>query len=236
MTASDRLRPRRPRGYFLRAAVAVVATAVAAATATAVPQASAVSAEAKPVIFVHGFKGSTKTDWSVMAEEFRDNGYTSLWEFTYSSTKSNRTIAEEFSEAVDYVKSETGAERVGVVTHSMGGLNTRWYLKFLGGTDNVSSWVSLGGPNHGTNWAYGCFYTACFEMRPGSNFLTTLNEGDETPGPVDYGTWWSPCDGIIDPTDSVLLDGAKNTKTECIGHNELPRDEVVAGQVVDFVS
>ncbi|MQA24654.1 MAG: lipase, partial [Micromonosporaceae bacterium] len=109
-----------------------------------------------------------------------------------------------------------------------------WYLKFLGGTSKVDAWVSLGGPNHGTNWAYGCWWQACYDMRPGSEFLNTLNAGDETPGYVRYGTWWSPCDGIINPDESVLLSGATNTRTACIGHNSLPTDRTVARQVVSF--
>ena len=85
----------------------------------------------------------------------------------------------------------------------MGSLNSRWYIKFLGGEAKVDDWVSLGGPNHGTETANFCFSTSCVEMRVGSKFLGELNAGDETPGTVNYGTWWSPCDEIINPDSSV---------------------------------
>ncbi len=187
-----------------------------------------------PVIFVHGFKGEIKTDWSVLVEEFRNAGASSLWEFTYYSPQSNKTTAKELADAVDYVRSRTGAAKVDIVTHSMGGLNSRWYVKFLDGRSEVDAWVSLGGPNHGTNWAYACWYQACYEMRPGSEFLTTLNAGDETPGHVRHATWWSPCDEIINPDESVIVSGAVNTKTGCISHNSIPTNRTVAGQVVAF--
>ena len=65
----------------------------------------------------------------------------------------------------------------------MGSLNTRYYLKNLGGTEKVDDWVSLGGPNHGTTSANICCEASCVEMRIESTFLRELNREDETPGP-----------------------------------------------------
>ncbi|SCG45704.1 esterase/lipase family protein [Micromonospora halophytica] len=218
------------------ARLTALAASVLVAVVTAVFGAAAPAAATprNPVIFVHGFLGEVKTDWSVLVEEFRKEGVTSLWEFTYWSPQSNKTTAQELAKAVDSVLAQTGAAKVDIVTHSMGGLNSRWYLKFLGGTSKVDAWVSLGGPNHGTGWAYACWVQACYDMRPGSGLLTTLNAGDETPGSVRYATWWSPCDGIINPDSSVILSGATNTKTGCIGHNSIPTNRTVAAQVVGF--
>jgi triacylglycerol lipase len=52
---------------------------------------------------------------------------------------------------------------------------------------------------------------------------------------VNYGTWWSPCDEVINPDESVILTGAANTQTACLGHSELRTDATVYGQVRDFV-
>jgi triacylglycerol lipase len=102
----------------------------------------------------------------------------------------------------------------------MGGLSSRYYLKNLGGQAKVDDWVSLAGPNHGTSTAYFCFSTACSEMRPGSSFLNALNSVDETPGTtVNYGTFWSNCDEVINPDSSVLLSGATNTGVGCLSHS-----------------
>jgi triacylglycerol lipase len=130
----------------------------------------------------------------------------------------------------------TGASRVDIVAHSMGSLSTRWYLKFLsGGLTKVDEWVSLGGPNHGTDAAITCSTPSCIEMRPGSTFLTQLNSGDESPGAVRYGTWWSPCDLTINPDASVSVAGATNTETACLGHSDLYNNTAVYTQVRDFV-
>ena len=72
-------------------------------------------------------------------------------------------------------------------------------------------------------------------MQYASPFLTTLNEGDETPGAVSYGTFWSPCDEVINPDTSTILSGATNTQVGCLGHLSLLGSESVYRQVRDFV-
>jgi len=137
---------------------------------------------------------------------------------------------------VDRILVRTGAKQVAIVGHSEGGMMPRYYIKFLGGESKLDDWVSLGGPNHGTETANVCFSTSCVEMRIGSTFLKELNAGDETPGAVNYGTWWSPCDEIINPHTSVSLTGATNTETECISHAALTTNEKVFKGVREFVN
>ncbi len=199
--------------------------------------APAASASAQdPILFVHGWSGNA-SNWSVMIARFQADGYPAshLRAFTYNSAQSNVTTASVVASEVNQLKAATGAAKVDVVTHSMGGLSSRYYLKNLGGDVKVDEWVSLGGPNHGTDTANFCFSTACTEMRVGSSFLTALNSGDETPGITTYRTWWSPCDEVINPDSSVALSGATNTQTACISHSALHEDAAVYAQVRDFV-
>jgi len=215
------------RKFFL----AVALTAVAA-TAPAVS-----AAAAEPILFVHGWN-SSGTVWNTMIGRFQADGWTPAQtnNWSYNTAQSNVTTAGQLSTKVDQILSATGASKVDIVTHSMGGLSSRYYLKNLGGTAKVDEWVSLGGPNHGTATAYLCFWnTSCFEMQPGSSFLNALNSGDETPGAVNYGTWWSPCDEVINPDSSVPLTGATNTQTACMGHSALYGDLTVYNQVRNFV-
>lgn len=170
-----------------------------------------------PIVFVHGWNGDS-WNWHDFRGRFTDDGFTHLYAWDYDHRLSNATIAGQLSDYIDQVLAETGADRVDIVTHSMGGLSSRYYLKNLGGTANVDDWVSIGGPNHGTYWAWGCYDTSCGEMRPGSHFLGALNAGDDTPGQVHYATFWSSCDEVIDPDSSVLLSGASNTWVGCVGH------------------
>jgi triacylglycerol esterase/lipase EstA (alpha/beta hydrolase family) len=191
-----------------------------------------------PILFVHGWSGSS-SNWSTMISRFEKDGWTKsqLRAYSYNTSQSNKTTAETIVKSeVEKLLKETKATKVDIIAHSMGSLNSRWYIKYVsGGEANVDDWVSLGGPNHGTSAANACFSTSCVEMRQGSTFLSELNAGDETPGAVNYGTWWSPCDEFINPDSSVPLSGATNTETACISHLGLLSDETVYKGVREFV-
>lgn len=219
-----------------RRLVAFVSAIALCITATALAPASSLAKD--PILFVHGWSENSSL-WNTMIANFEKDGYakSELSAYTYNTSTSNKTLAEtEVKSRVEALKKATGATKVDIIAHSMGSLNSRWYIKFVsGGEANVDDWVSLGGPNHGTETANFCFSTACTEMRVGSKFLGELNAGDETPGTVNYGTWWSPCDEIINPDSSVALTGATNTKTACISHVALTSDKTVYEQVREFV-
>ncbi|WP_258018163.1 hypothetical protein [Streptomyces noursei] len=53
---------------------------------------------------------------------------------------------------------------------------------------------------------------------------------------MKYATWWSPCDEQILPHSSTPLDGALNTRTACLKHNDLLGDVTVFQQVRSFLS
>ena len=216
----------------LAAFVSAMAICVSAAALT-----PAASFAVDPILFVHGYT-RTASDWKTMIGRFEKDGWkkSQLSAYSYNTSQSNKTTAENIVKSeVEKLLSSTGAAKVDIVAHSMGSLNTRWYIKFLGGESKVDDWVSLGGPNHGTTFANFCFSASCIEMRQNSTFLNELNAGDETPGAVNYGTWWSPCDEIINPDSSVSLSGATNTETACITHQNLLQDETVYAQVREFV-
>ena len=206
----------------------------------------------QPVIFIHGNSDKAigtgtagQSGWTASVDFFLSKGYktselyattwgpadASLSAYQYHS-KTNVMKVRKFIEAV---KAYTGATKVDVVTHSMGGLSSRYYAKNLGGDARIDAWVSLGGPNHGTQSAVFCFTTSCVEMRPNSTFLKNLNAVDETPGLPRYATWWSDCDGVISPASSTPISGATNTKTACLSHSALYSDVTVYGQVRGYV-
>jgi triacylglycerol lipase len=212
---------------------------VLAALSGAAPEGASAQAAQDPIVFVHGWNSSSSA-WNTMIDRFVAAGVprNRMLAITYNSNQSNGTIANQVRDAVASLRASTGAARVDIVTHSMGGLSGRYYLKNLGGTAVVDEWVSLGGPNHGTNFAYACypFSAGCRDMIPGSSFLDALNATDETPGSVRYGTFWSSCDEVINPDSSVLLSGATNTGVGCLGHSALRTDAGVFTQVRNFIA
>lgn len=225
----------------LGAATGSVVLAVTAGLGGATAPPAAAAGDHDPILFVHGFGGNGDR-WSTMVDRFEADGWSPdrLFTISYDSTKSNADIALDVRDAVDDIRASTGAAEVDIVAMSMGGLNTRHYMKFLGGAAVVDDYVSLAGPNHGTTTAsllcLGGGNATCNEMKPGSAFLTTLNSGDETPGEATYGTFWSPCDSMINPDSSVSLAGAANTRVGCISHADFLTDPGVYGLVRHFVA
>jgi triacylglycerol lipase len=220
----------------MRRVTFVVAATITMLTALLAPTAPVQAAGHEPIVFVHGWNSSGAT-WNTMKSRFAADGWSTseLNAWTYDTAQSNVTTASQLSTFIDNVRARTGAAEVDLVTHSMGGLSSRYYLKNLASGGKVDEWVSLGGPNHGTTSANSCFDTSCFEMRRGSTFLTHLNAGDETPGAFGYGTFWSRCDGVIWPADSTVLSGAVNTDVGCVTHGALLTNAGVYTQVRSFV-
>lgn len=145
-----------------------------------------------PVILVHGWFAQP-SDLGTMGDSLRQAGYP-----VYLASipgQDNITNAHFIAHLVDRVLRETGADHVDLVSHSMGGLSTRYYVKFLGGAAVVDDYVSMGAPQYGLP-------SACLlllddlgaQMCPSSAFLAQLNAGDDTPGSVSYTTMWSTQD------------------------------------------
>jgi RHS repeat-associated protein len=190
-----------------------------------------------PVLFIHGY-GSDGSIWNKMKQRFREAGYTDdeLLDISYDSSHRNERIAEEdVAPAVQELLERTGASKVDMVTHSMGGFNSRYYIKFLGGDQYVDDWVSLGGPHHGVWQSELCFWGTCEQLQGGSEFLKNLNAGDETPGDVSYYTFSSGHDWVARP-ESVRLEGAVNTDVKTGGgHSDYYDDDRVIGMVLEAV-
>jgi triacylglycerol lipase len=190
-----------------------------------------------PVLFVHGWNANSTT-WTTMVGRFKADGYTDaeLANWSYNTAQSNKVTAQLIARKVDSIFAATGATRVDIVTHSMGALSARYYVRNLGGDGKVDALVTLGGTNHGTNTALFCGQTSCVEMRPNSTFLKALNTAPEAFGTPRYATWWSPCDEVISPRSSALITGATNAQTACLKHGQLHEDATVYGQVRAWVA
>ncbi|WP_327179677.1 lipase [Streptomyces sp. NBC_01335] len=241
--------PRRVLGV-LAAAAAAFALFSSASTAGAADSASAPAASVSrsasaqvlststPVVFVHGYTGNA-SNWVTAKSVFQLNGWSSsnLFAYEYNSYGNNITNAQGLATFVNNVKAQTGASKVAIVNHSMGGLVSQYYLKVLGGNTSVSHLASIAGANHGTTYAGACLiYTTCQQMYPGSSFISQITSGDETPGTTKYATWYSACDGIILPYTSTKLDGATNNNVVCQTHIGYLTDTVVLGQIAKFVA
>ncbi|SCL37274.1 Lipase (class 2) [Micromonospora rhizosphaerae] len=191
-----------------------------AATGGTDVEAIAVAADANPVIVVGGLIG-VSIAYEPIAARLRADGFrVSIYQLPDLGFGDIRESARALSSYVDQVRAATGAARVDLVTHSEGGLVSRWYVKFLGGADVVDRYISLGSPQQGTYVANILNFVglgscagvvACQQMSIGSDLLTALNGGDDTPGAVRWTTVRTWQDELVRPVgNAALSDGATN--------------------------
>lgn len=91
--------------------------------------------------------------------------------------------AERIAQAVERLKAKTGASRVDLVAHSMGGLAGRYYLLKMGGVANVRRFITVATPHMGTNWASLFVMTQSVkDMKPGNPLLEELAGAEKIRG------------------------------------------------------
>jgi triacylglycerol lipase len=171
-----------------------------------------------PVVLVHGTYADMTISWNLVSPALKANGYC-VFALDYGNrgTGPIEQSAAELRDFVNRVLTATGAPKVSLVGHSQGGMMPRYYIKFLGGAGRVDDLVGLVPSNHGTTTPLapvagdtGC--VACDQQIAGSDFLTNLNSGDETPGNISYTVVTTRYDEIVTPyTSAYLAAGARTT-------------------------
>lgn len=137
---------------------------------------------------------------------------------------SNEAHADEVSAAVEALRRDTGADRIDVVAHSMGGLALRASLARTEGT-GVRRVVFLGTPQRGTWVAYLAWGEGGKEMEPDSDFLAELNQGDPIPASISALTIRTPLDTHVVPGGNATLPGALDVEVCCPTHPGLVTDD-----------
>ncbi len=123
-------------------------------------------------------------------------------------------LAAQLGERIQALLAETGAERVLLVTHSMGALVSRAYLRRHGAA-HVAGLMTLAAPHHGTRIARLGLGRNAREMAPNSEWLRSLNAD---PPPIPIANLWSLDDEIIDPPEASRLGDGREVVLKGVGH------------------
>lgn len=163
-----------------------------------------------PAVIVHGTFGDRASLLDALSYSLKSEGYCVFaLDYGNRATGPIEESARELDEYVDRVLATTGAARVSLVGHSQGGMMPRYYIKYLGGATKVEDLVGLAPSNHGTTvgeaFGSGIGCTSCEQQMSGSDFLTALNNPDETPGEVDYTQVVTEYDEVVVPYTSGFL-------------------------------
>jgi triacylglycerol lipase len=191
-----------------------------------------------PVVLVHGTWMDRTISWNVIGPKLALDGYC-VFSLDYGKrgTQKVEESAKEISAFIDQVRALTGAPRVSIVGHSQGGMSPRWIIKFLGGATKIDDLIGIAPSNHGSPESAFRRYAeeygespAAGDQREGSEFLTTLNAGDETPQPgsgpqISYTNLATKYDEIVTNTPtSQFLAGSPSEVTNVLLQDKCPLD------------
>ncbi|MFH1531768.1 MAG: hypothetical protein ABIK09_13665 [Pseudomonadota bacterium] len=176
-----------------------------------------------PVLMVHGYFLPEFATWASIEGKLIDDGWPAEYLFgqTFDSVVGcNPNHAEAIAASVEMIREVTGRDKVDLLSHSMGALDCRYYIKYLCGYKYVKDVVMLAGANKGSVVA--CLdplscgaeqmcvggYDGAWQENP---FLADLNACDLTPGDtLLYTSIWTEWDEIVIPQENSILPGALN--------------------------
>jgi pimeloyl-ACP methyl ester carboxylesterase len=140
--------------------------------------------------------------------------------------------AESLHVAVQKLLADSGAERVTLVCHSMGGLAARAYLRAKG-NDLVARVITIDTPHHGTVFARYAHGANSMQMRRACDYVRRLAESEE---PVEFICFASQHDNLVVPRDSQVLACAEAIWFEKIGHLAMTASDEVLAKLIDVVA
>lgn len=192
-----------------------------------------------PVLLVHGIMDN-RSVFTVFRRALRRRGLGTVHAVNYSLlTGDVRTAAHELRTHVERLRERTGAERVHIVGHSLGGVIARYYVQRLGGARVVDTLVTLGSPHAGTYSAYLLPTALAAQLRPGSDLVDELTE--PAPGcPTRFLVVWSRMDQLVVPQRNARLDHpdllVQHLEVRDVGHLSLPIDPRTVHWVVSALA
>jgi len=123
---------------------------------------------------------------------------------------------------------DSGASRLVLVGHSMGGLVARAYLRRCG-HGRVARLVTLGSPHQGSELARLGVGENARQMEPGSEWLRGLAQSPLT---VPSIALYSPHDNYVMPQDSAKLPGARLIALPGLGHLAMATSPAVLAAIL----
>jgi triacylglycerol esterase/lipase EstA (alpha/beta hydrolase family) len=168
-----------------------------------------------PIVMVHAYLCSAGS-WRSMRRRLVSQGY-DVFAVDLDPFWDIDRYAPVLAQHVDRVRAHTGAAKVVLIGHSMGGLAIRAYLRACGGR-HVERAITLGSPHHGSVLARLAPGECGRQMRPGSSWLRAL-QADERGGlSAPFTSIYSRHDNFVAPQESARLPGANNVALTGVGH------------------
>ncbi|MGI9125553.1 MAG: alpha/beta fold hydrolase [Mycobacterium sp.] len=184
-----------------------------------------------PVVFVHGYF-QNRADFVWMAKQFRRKARGPLYGFNYPWFDSVDRNVPRLAGFVERVCAETGAERVTLVAHSLGGLISLEYAHTFG-QRRVAHCITIGTPHAGVKWRGPIIGKVSRELREGQFHAERRDRAVPTPTLSIYSTH----DNIVHPpaTSELSARGGNDVAIEGLGHLSLLYSPEVARVLIEFI-
>ena len=124
--------------------------------------------------------------------------------------------AELLEDQVKELRRFTGAEKIDLVCHGVGGLVGAWFIRHRDGAQHIRRLVTLGTPWQGTKMAVFLRGDHTSELLHGAHQLDSL----APPGAPTIAIW-SPDDNFVVPSNSAIAEDMPNVSIEGAGHMDL---------------
>jgi len=186
-----------------------------------------------PVLLVHGY-AATESVWTPLRRALAEAGFGHIVSFNYNSFATDpAALSAELTRQGLLALATTGAPRVHLVGHSLGGLIVRCALAASGTlSSQTASAVTIASPHRGAHLARIAPGRCARIMHPGSR--SCLPEAD-APRPVRWLAYYSDGDRVV-PTASARLDDphydAANLLIPGCGHLTICRDARLISSLV----
>ena len=167
----------------------------------------------RPLLLVHGYSCSRGV-WWLTRRRLEAAGHTVATISLAPPYTNIGKLVPQLGERIAMVCQATGADRVVLVAHSMGGLVCRSYLA-RHGSDRVERLITIASPHSGSELARIGIGKNAREMEPGSRWLKDLGQAGL---PVPAVAIRTAHDNFVMPQDNQRLPGAIDVALEAIGH------------------
>lgn len=162
------------------------------------------TASPAPVVFLPGLVHLSR-EWLILRRHLERVGFANVSAVSEAPDREDLPqLAVHAGQHVEAVRSLTGAPRVHLVGHHVGGVVARYYVQVLGGHDRVATVVTVGSPHRGTEAAALGLGPATAQLRPGSAVLRALEETTR-PLPVRWISYFAEDDLLVRPASSAML-------------------------------
>jgi pimeloyl-ACP methyl ester carboxylesterase len=194
-----------------------------------------------PIVLIPGL-AVNKSIFTGLRRALTERGCGPVVSFGYSPLVGDvRVAAAQLGVLVDGLRTATGAPRVHLVGHSLGGLIARYYVQRLGGHTRVETVVTVATPHGGTlaAWLLAPVPLVVRQLRPSSDLLNELAQ----PAPectTQFVAFWSGRDELILPARHARVEHAdltvRNVEVPGVGHLALAAHPRVVQEICRALS